>query len=88
MPEQTTTRPTPEMTEPPQFGISKSCAHLVAQLVRVSFIHGLRGKQKGVVRHLVGSVDIRAVGLAVCCHTDIVVCDWDPALIFSVLFRL
>lgn len=76
-----------EITEPPQSGVSKSCAHLVAQLVRVSFVHGLRGKQEGVVCHLVGSVDIRAVGVAVCCHTDTVGCDWDPALTFSVLFR-
>lgn len=46
--------------------------YLVAQLVGVSFVHGFGREQKGIVCHLVSSVDILAISVAVGCHTDVV----------------
>ena len=45
-----------------------SCACLIAQLVGVALVHRLRGKQKGVVFHLMVAVNVGAVSVAVRSH--------------------
>ena len=47
-----------------------SCACLIAQLVWMTLVHRLRGKQEGVVFHLMVAVDVGAVSVAVRSHAD------------------
>ena len=46
--------------------LSRAC--LIAQLVWMALVHRLRGKQEGVVFHLVVAVDVGAVSVAVRSH--------------------